>query len=192
MLGLQKLVFLTADKYQGLTTTLNGVTITDNSDVRIDTLDPIYFYPVIYTSLTRVPDTFLSIFNAAVNGHVQSSFNGKPLFGYPLNMTVKPVMNESQEWKMLLSAANNIDVLLNLEPLLINDDYMATYRLSFPYLCPLQKIPVADILPQYNTVHMDQGLWKEQILKLRQSVKNYFQKWQTKRHHLNSNAIPMG
>lgn len=179
MLGSKMLSFQTLDKNKELSFIFNGNTIIEKADVLIGSLAAPFFYPLIFSAKTLVPDTFNNVMAAAVNAHISALFNARPLYGFPVNLSVRPVFNEVQEWQLLASTLNNIDDLLNLEPLIINTDNMAQYNLSVSYLCPLQFVPVGNIiLDQYNTVDMDAGFWAQQVRNYLQTSP-YKYKWQT-------------
>lgn len=176
---LEKLNFLTLDKNKELSTTLAGVTIAEKANVRIDTLGTPIFYPYIFSFKTRVPETFMSLFNSAVNGHVQFSYNGFELYGFPVNMSVKPGLNEAQEWKLLASPLCNLPDLVDLLANPLNNVNMATYGLSFSMLCPVQMVPQGVIEQDvYNFRHMDLWTFEEQSTRY-SDYHPYGQKWQT-------------
>lgn len=176
---LEKLNFLTLDKNKELSTTLAGVTITEKANVRVDTLGAPLFYPYIFSFKTRVPSTFMSLFKSAVNGHVQFSYNGFVLYGFPVNMSVKPGLNEAQEWKLLASPLCNLPDLVDLLANPLNNVNMATYGLSFSMLCPVQMVPQGVIEQDvYNFRHMDLWTFEEQSTRY-SDYHPYGQKWQT-------------
>lgn len=176
---LERLTFLTLDKNKDLSTTLDGNTITEKSNVRIDTLGTPIFYPYIFSFKTRVPETFISLFNDAVNGHVSFKYNGFQLYGFPVNMTVKPGLNEAQDWKLLASPLCDLSTLVDLLANPLNNINMATYGLSFSKLCPIQFVPEGITLPDvYNFRHMDTNNFEDQSTRYT-DYKPYGQKWQT-------------
>ncbi len=178
-LTLDKIIFNTLDKNKELSTTLNGVTITEKADIRVDQLEPPKFYPIMLSFKTEVPLTFTELMTGAKNGFIECDYNGHTLFVFPMQVGVKPQLNETQEWKGLLGTDTDIRVLQNLEPDIINSLYMSTYGAAIAHVCPVQFVPIGEIIPaQYHFKHMDQDWYIEQIQNYT-NRKNYFQKWQT-------------
>jgi hypothetical protein len=175
----EKITFQTLDKNKDLATTLAGVTVKESADVRVDTLGNPLFYPYIFTFKTKVPVNFIELMTSAINGHIQFEYNGRTFYGFPIEVSVKPALNDVQQWKLLASAANDLSQLANLDPDPVNNLDMATYGLSIPLLSPVQFVPIGNILPaQYHHKHMDSDWYVEQIRRYT-TQKNYFQKWQT-------------
>lgn len=170
--------FLNGLKNVQLSTTLDGVTIAENANIRIDTLPAPMFYPYVFTFKTRVPENFVDIMEGAINGHIAFKINGRQFYGFPMEVSVKPALNEEQTWKVLASPMNDILQLQNLEPDPFNSLNMTTYGLEVAYLCPVQFIPVGEIIaPQYHYKPMDSATYLAQIQEYTER-KNYFQKWQ--------------
>jgi hypothetical protein len=178
-LTIEKMGFTTADRNKDLVTTFDGVTVSESADIRVDTLPDPYFYPFIFSFKTRVPDTFQNIFTDAVNGHLLFEYNGVQLYGYPLQMSVKPALNEVQEWKVLASTRNNLNVLVDLLQNPLNGLNMSSYGLSFSKLCPVQFYPESYSQDgRYNFKHMDAYSFSGQSERYG-GYQPYNQKWQT-------------
>jgi len=178
-LTIEKIGFTTAERNKDLVTVLGGTTVSEQADVRVDTLADPYFYPFVFSFKTRVPDTFQNIFTDAVNGHLLFSYNGVQLYGYPLQMSVKPALNEVQEWKVLASTRNNLNVLVDLLQNPLNGLNMSSYGLSFSKLCPVQFYPQTYSQDgRYNFKHMDAYSFASQSERYG-GYQPYNQKWQT-------------
>lgn len=163
----EKINFQTSEKNKDLSTTLNGVTITEKADILVSKLDAPFFlnYRGIFT--TQVPLTFsktLTNLNSA--GNVKIRYNGFDLYFLPLGkMSSKPATNDAQEWELILSANNNLNTLYELsqEGLFISDGMDNTLRASI-----------------FNPVHM---LYYDKQLDARYKHKDLFDDWY---HHRNN------
>lgn len=170
------LKFQTADKNQFLSTTLNGVTITENATIDVATLGDPFWLPLILQFETAVPWTAKQIFDAAANGHISFIWKGKKYYGFPLEVTVKPALNDSQQWKLLASPANLVSDFINLEW----DGIMTLNFLDsmIPYINPIHFLPNDFSKPaQYNTYSMDED-WFVNRIKDYCDKNNYFSPWQ--------------
>jgi hypothetical protein len=176
---LDKLItFQSADKNPNLSTTLGGVTIKESADVPINTLDSPLFYPYTFEFDTKVPVNFVNLLTNSANGHIRFLYNGKPLYGFPLEVSAKPALNESQEWKLLVSPKTNLLDLVDLDINGLNHFDMGLFQTFIPFLCPVQFVPLGVVQPpQYHFKDMDGNFFIEQI-KFWASQKNYFQPWQ--------------
>ncbi|MDP4151197.1 MAG: hypothetical protein Q8943_17455 [Bacteroidota bacterium] len=156
-----KLLFSTLDKNQFLSTTKDGVTITENADVDISTMDAPIIIPLILKAKTQVPETFNKLMTGAANAHIGFKYNGKSLFGFCNKMTQKSLLNEAQEWELLGSPKINLQDLVDLHIDGINFLQMAIYNISASLLNPIKLVPdspPAD--PRYSNLNMDQDLFK--------------------------------
>jgi len=156
------LSFQTADKNQFLSTTVGGSTIQENASVDIHDLDAPLFYPLIFEFDTEVPINFADLFNNAANGHISFPYNNKTFYGFPIQVTAKPALNESQTWKLLCSPKTNLSDLVDLDwnglPILMPLD------ISIPIICPIHAIPLSYIKPDvYKNATMDEDWYKNRI-----------------------------
>jgi hypothetical protein len=172
-----QLKFLTCDKNPNLSTTLSGVTITENADVPVSSLDPL-FYPFVFEFDTKVPLNFIDIYNAAANGHISFQYNGKTFFGFPIEVKAKPALNESQSWKLLCSPLTSLADLLSLDIDGLNFLDMSALSVHAAHLSPIKWVPLGVNFPaQYHFKHMDSDWFTEQI-KFWANRKGYNQPWQ--------------
>lgn len=172
------LTFQTSSKNKELVTVKDGVTIMEKADVRIGSLDAPLFYPYIATCKTEVPLNFMDVFEGAANGHIRFTYNGKTFYGFPIDVSVKPALNDAQEWKMLLSPKTNLADLVDLDVDGLNYNQMAQYGLSVPHLCPVQFVPLNPILnARYHFVQMDDNWFTNQV-KFYIGEADYYQKFQ--------------
>lgn len=172
------LTFLTIDKNKKLSTTLAGVSIVEATDVTIGELDNPLFFPITVTFKTKVPLTFEQILTNAANAHIQWSYNGKVFYGFPMALSVKPTLDEAQDWTVLLSPRANLANLINLDVsglafLDVNDQTM-----FIPFLSPVQFVKLGAILPpQYHFKNMNEWWYSEQV-QFYVEQPRYSQKWQ--------------
>jgi hypothetical protein len=172
------LTFQTLDRNQALSTTLAGVTYTENANVPISSLDAPLFYGLQFEFKTKVPLNFADVMNGAANGHIRFTYNGKTFYGFPLEITQKPAINESQEWKLLCSPLTNVNDLVDLDidglnflQLMPNDSFIS-------HLCPVKFVPLDQVLdPQYHFIHMDNDWFINQV-QFWIHKQNYFHPWQ--------------
>lgn len=115
------LTFQTLDKNRFLTTSLGNETIVEGPGttpgtglLAISSLDAPLFYPFEFSFETQVPLNFADLMTGSANGHIKFSYNGINFYGFPLTVTSKPALNESQKWTLLCSPLTNINDLVNL------------------------------------------------------------------------------
>jgi hypothetical protein len=175
-----QLTFQTLDKNQYLSTVLNGVTTTENANVNISDLDTPLFLGLIFTFKTQVPVNFADILTGAANGHVQFSYLGQQYYGFPLEVTQKPSLNDTQEWTLLASPLNNLSVFQNLNFDGLNPNFLniMANEIFISHICPLKFVPNGITRnPQYNFIHMDDDWFINQV-QFWIFKENYFQKAQ--------------
>jgi hypothetical protein len=122
----EKITFQTADKNKDLSTTYQGVTITEKEDVVAGTFADPLFLPFEISFTTRVPYSFAKIMSKLSVGHIKMTYNYFPIYLLPIgDMKAKPVSEEAQEWKLLASPVNSLDTLIKLsQGAVIISDYM--------------------------------------------------------------------
>jgi hypothetical protein len=175
-----KFTFQEINKNQFLSTTLNGVTITENQNINISDFDPALFLGVIFRFKTQVPLNFADILNGAANGYIQFSYLGNIYYGFPLEVSQKPSLNDTQEWTLLASPQNQLSQFVDLNFDGLNPNYLnlVANQIFIAHTCPLQFVPNGITKnPQYNFVHMDDDWYINQV-NFWTFKENYFQKWQ--------------
>lgn len=173
------LTFLTSDKNKELATVLGATTIIEKMDIAVSLLNNPLFYPYIFLFRTKVPFTFEQIMNGAANGHIHFTYNGISLYGFPFEVSVKPTLNDEQEWKLLMSPMTNLSELEDLDINGLNFINAMGLSLFVPHLCPVKFVRLGATLPaQYHFKHMDEWWFSEQIQHFVHQPK-YFAKWQT-------------
>lgn len=136
------LQFLQMDKNEFLSTTLNGVTKTDNSPRDIGAFGLPLVYPFLFEIEVNVPGTFAQVSGVIVNQHVKFTWNGVPYYGFVMKMMKKAYLNEPQKWQLRASPLNDVNNLIDLDfdglkliSLMSNDIFASRY-------CPLQIVPL--------------------------------------------------
>lgn len=81
--------------------------IAENSNELISDLDTGYARPFIFEFDTRVPVDIITSLQNAGKGYIAFTWNGVPLEGYPMEVSVKPAFQDAQHWKLLMTS--NID-----------------------------------------------------------------------------------
>lgn len=175
-----QIIFNTAKKNFLLSTTLNGLTITENANETIGNLpgSP-YFLPYIFKFTTTVPYTFNQVMQMKNAGYFKCSFNGITLYGLPIgNMSARPVTREPQEWTLLAAPNNTLESFLLLDEFALTIQNTEHIMYISPYN-PVQWVKYDYSLPakyQYKDLYDDwsferfQNFYKKPV---------YFQKWQT-------------
>ncbi|HUM47794.1 MAG TPA: hypothetical protein PLD84_12765 [Chitinophagales bacterium] len=107
------LSFQTTEKNSLLKTILAGVTVQENANVVISTLDAPFFIPIKVEFETQVPEALASIMATYGNGKFQFEYLGETFQGYCLDAKQKPSGNEAQTWSLLLTADNNMEALIH-------------------------------------------------------------------------------
>lgn len=176
----KKFVFQTASKNKNLSTTLNGVTISEGSDIVLSTLpDTPMFYPYYIEFTTKVPFTFLKLFTGAANGYVSFTYCGVQFYGFPMDVKVKPALEDAQDWKLLCAPTVDLNTLVNIEYNGINNIELMAYGTAIPHLSPVQFVPLGQMQPAaYNFIHLDQDWFIKQV-GFWPFKEDYQQKWQT-------------
>lgn len=112
-LDAESIVFQTSTKAgYNLSRTLNGVTITEKSDVVIGTLPKALFLPHIFEFETNVPINIVDLIEADPYGKVYFSWDDDTYYGYILECSQQPAMNAKQTFKLLAGADNNMTKLI--------------------------------------------------------------------------------
>lgn len=106
--------FQSGEKNSELSTTLNGVTITEKADVQIAQLAPKLFRPYYFTF--KVPTDFNFLKTVAANPYSKIGFtyNGEKYYGYLFDGGVKPALNDSQQMKLLCAPETNLSQLIDM------------------------------------------------------------------------------
>ncbi|MBS1915659.1 MAG: hypothetical protein JST87_05240 [Bacteroidetes bacterium] len=171
-----KYSFLTISKNKFLSTTLNGVTITEAADEPVGS--DILFIPEYADFTTEVQRTFASIMTGAANAHIRHTYIGNEYFSFPDGLKQHPGTNESQEWKTLLSPQTNIATLINPSTDGIKLLDMPANSIVWAKGLPIQLVVEGQTQdPQINTNNRYQYWFSEQVSRW-VNQNNYGQYWQ--------------
>lgn len=111
-----EITFQNADKNGNQVTTLNGVTISERSNIQRSSLgNPLLLLEWAEIE-TRVPLNFDEILsNFSNGGEIRFSFRGTSIYALPIgSMKMASITNQVQEWRLLLSPRTTYISLLNL------------------------------------------------------------------------------
>lgn len=173
-----KLQFLTHEKNQFLSTTKNGVTISENTNVAVQDFGTPLYYPIWMEFKTRVKVDLARMQSYVANGHISIPWIGKTLYGFPWSIKQKPSVDEPQTWKVLLSPKTNLADLINLNydglaPILAK---LMANQFSFSKIQPFEFVPYGQTPnPAYQFKHMDTDLFINRV-QFWPFKRNYFQK----------------
>lgn len=171
----------TAAKNTNLSTTINGVTETENAPIKISSLaDPLYLpYDAVFT--TQVPYTFTDLLAMSTSGYFTWTYEGYRFYGLPWGtMKSKPARNEAQEWQLRLAARNLFTDMLGVSyadiiTLTTNNNNMVAVSIY----SPLHFIKY-NYTPQSKYHHIDMHEdWSYKRFQNWVHVPFYTQKWQT-------------
>jgi hypothetical protein len=175
----RNLIFQVADKNSSLSTTLNGVTVMDGVDVPLGTLPgEILFRPFYFEFQTKVPTSFIDLVKSSANGHIKFSYCGNDFYGFPVDIKVKPALEDAQEWKLLCSPVVDLKNLIEIEYTGLDNIDIMKYNLAATHLSPVKFVQLG-FMPKerYNFLHIDQDWFINQV-GFWPFKENYFQKWQ--------------
>ncbi len=110
------LTFQKADKNGNLSTTLNGVTVKENSNVSLSELGTPQFLLEYVKVKTNVNSTFNQLLYDFNNGGViKFSYRGKDIYCYPIgSMRINNIEDNVQEWKLLMANLTTRNTILGL------------------------------------------------------------------------------
>lgn len=97
------LYFSTLSKNQFLSTTVNGVTTTENADVMMSALDPILFQPFYFSQKSAMAINFAELMFSSTYNHIGFYVNGNLKFGFAESVSQESPLNPMQDTKLLCS-----------------------------------------------------------------------------------------
>lgn len=103
-----KFVFQTSNKNTELTTVKNGVTIQENADIVIGTLDPPLFIPLLLNFQSPVPKDIVNVMRNNPNQSFSFQWYGDTFYGFPQSIGIKPANQPVQESTLLCSPLTDI------------------------------------------------------------------------------------
>lgn len=167
--------FTSADKNASLITTLGGVSINESGDVRISSLADSYYLPFLIKFKMKVPQNVVSLLQEAGKGYITGTWQGNRFYGFPQEVSVKPVFDEAQDCTLLASSRMTVSDLVNLnnQGIVIEDMGIISHKLPVKFVQADPTYPA-----QYHFKQMDTDWFANRIARYSQRS-NYFQKWQT-------------
>lgn len=167
--------FLSGDKNTTLITTLSGTTIVEAGNLRISDLAQSYYRPFLLKFTTRIAENVVSLLQQAGRGYVTGTWQGVRFYGFPQEVSVKPVFDEPQEWTLLASSQLNPSAFKTIsnEALIIEDMGIISHKLPVKFLKVGTDYPL-----QYHFKQMDSDFFANRIGRYSQQ-QPYFQQWQT-------------
>lgn len=171
--------FETSDKNGLLSTTLAGVTISENSDIPVASLGPNLFLPYKAGIKAIVPASFMELFNNFnAGGEIEATYKGAKLSFLPIGkMSMNKANNEAQKWELVFSPNNSLTTILGL---FNNNTFIQLMdnQLSISIYCPLHFVQYNYTPPvKYNNVDMDQDLFENRFESWANNPE-YLQPWQ--------------
>lgn len=106
------LKFETTDKNPALSTTLDGVTITENADQLIGSLAPKLFLPIQFIHDCQVPFDMVDLIELNMYGRVKFTSEGRSFQGFIFDVGQQPAYNAPQNYKLLASPDNDMTQLI--------------------------------------------------------------------------------
>lgn len=172
--------FSSLDKNQVFSTTLDGVTISENADIPVGNLTAgAMGLPIRVKFTTQVPENAIDVFTGAINGHVQFTVNGLPFYFFPEKVTIKPALNDAQEWEGILSPLVDPTTLVDLSYTGFSNLNLMSLGAFTGHVDPIKRYPLGQQKSAaYNFLHLDEG-WFQQQVGFWPFGGNYSQKWQT-------------
>jgi hypothetical protein len=113
---LDKIVFQKPDKNGNLRTVLNGIVVSENSDVPVSSLGtPLFLMEKANIKVKSYKSFAKTLYDFSNGGIVKFTFKGTDIFALPIgNMKISGLRNQVQEWSLLLSPLTTYNSLLNL------------------------------------------------------------------------------
>lgn len=105
------ITFSSSEKNQLMTSTIDGVTIIENSNVLVSSLPKGMFIPHLFEIICKTPYNIVDLIEDSPFGVIQFSYKGNSYKGFVLQAGQQPALNPEQTFKLLASPTNN---MLNL------------------------------------------------------------------------------
>lgn len=173
-LGMESIKFISGDKNTAVIKTLAGVTTVENGNLRVSGLDSSYYRPFLLKFNTKVPQNVVSLLQQSGKGYITGTWKGTRFYGFPKEVSVKPVMDESQEWTLLCSSLTDPAIFeaINSEAIIVEDMGIISHKL------PVKFVRMdATYAAQNHFRQMDMD-WHRNRIGNYSMQQPYFQKWQ--------------
>lgn len=113
LLDAGQLTFQTTEKNAALSTTLDGVTITENQNFPISSLAAKLFLPKVFEVDCRVPINIVDLIEANPYGKIQFKWLGNTYRGYIMEAAQQAATNAQQTFKLIASTDNDMTKLIH-------------------------------------------------------------------------------
>jgi hypothetical protein len=113
LLDAEEIKIQSSDKNKDLSTTLNGVTITENESIKIAAMAAKLFKPYYFEFQTKVPINLMELLATNPYGKVSFSVLGQVFYGFLFDGGLKPATQEVQTWKLLCAPENDLKTFYN-------------------------------------------------------------------------------
>jgi hypothetical protein len=107
-----EVTFQSADKNAALVSNIGSGIITENSNVRIDTLRSAYYKPYKFKVEVKSPDNYLRAIENTPYGYFSFKYQGKKYKGYPLKSGIRPMYPILYTFELLCTADTDISTLV--------------------------------------------------------------------------------
>jgi hypothetical protein len=170
--------FVNASKNQYQSTTLNGVTITENAPVDPSQMGLPMFIPRTLKTTMITPLTFSQVMTGTANAHIGWQYTGKNFYGFAMNLKQRPALYEAQEWEFLCSPITDLTQFVDLTDTGQNYLNMPSNSIFCSDLLGIQFVPEGVVLPaKYHTKSRNQFWFIEQVSNwINQN--NFWEPWQ--------------
>jgi hypothetical protein len=92
----------------------NGFTVVGEKKIPVAKFGAPMFLPWVFNLTSPMADNVISVMDAGPDGTFEFTYDGVPLFGFPLEVSIQPVGSPSQETVMLCSPKTDVLKLITL------------------------------------------------------------------------------
>ena len=176
----EQLICQTGPKNLLLSTTKDGVTITENAPIAVSDLGDALFLPYKFKFKWKTPYTFNKTLELMNTGYIKGTYKGYPFYCLPIGqMTAKPASEEAQDVELLAAPNNSLDTFFRFgTDTIFTTDYNNNMILT-TVLNPIHWVQY-NFTPNekyhHKEVHDD---WFHNRFTRFRNQPAYFQKWQT-------------
>lgn len=89
-----------------------GPTIYEKQTEDLQDLDSMIFYPIIFEFDSIIPASILSILDTNPYGKVKFTYNELDYYGFIISMSDKPILSNTQSYKLLCSISTNLNNII--------------------------------------------------------------------------------
>jgi hypothetical protein len=108
----KNITFQSALKNAEVVSNVGGVIVTEKADVLVNDLEPKVFLPYYFTFDCNVPVDLVDLMALFSKGYFSFRWLGNTYKGFPIDISIKPSDNDSQEFKLLACPDNDMSKLI--------------------------------------------------------------------------------